>query len=376
MIRYFTILIILVFVNNINAQEDSKSKSDNRLIEFPDVEGFKTLVCDFHQHSVFSDGNVWPSIRVQEAIKDGVDAISITEHLEYQPHKSDIPHPDRNRAFQIASEYAKNKDLLVISGSEITRSMPPGHSNAIFVTDSNKLLNDDAMTVFKEARNQNAFVFWNHPNWIPQFNDAIAKLTDMHRTLIKEQLLHGIEVVNESTYSEEALQIALDNDFAIMGTSDIHGLIDWEFEIHEGGHRPVTLVFAKEKTKESIKEALFDNRTAVYFNNLLIGREQHLLPLINASINITSAKYSGKSIVLEITIENNSDVDFLLKNQTQYSFHEHSDVITISANETTTLSIKTLKRLESLDLSFEVLNAIIAPKTNAELTFQIQIKSK
>jgi histidinol phosphatase-like PHP family hydrolase len=376
MIRYFTILIILVFVNNINAQEDSKSKSDNRLIEFPDVEGFKTLVCDFHQHSVFSDGNVWPSIRVQEAIKDGVDAISITEHLEYQPHKSDIPHPDRNRAFQIASEYAKNKDLLVISGSEITRSMPPGHSNAIFVTDSNKLLNDDAMTVFKEARNQNAFVFWNHPNWIPQFNDAIAKLTDMHRTLIKEQLLHGIEVVNESTYSEEALQIALDNDLAIMGTSDIHGLIDWEFEIHEGGHRPVTLVFAKEKTKESIKEALFDNRTAVYFNNLLIGREQHLLPLINASINITSAKYSGKSIVLEITIENNSDVDFLLKNQTQYSFHEHSDVITISANETTTLSIKTLKRLESLDLSFEVLNAIIAPKTNAELTFQIQIKSK
>jgi len=30
-------------------------------------------------------------------------------------------------------------------------------------------------------------------------------------------------------YAEEALQIALDNNLTILGTSDIHGVTDWEF---------------------------------------------------------------------------------------------------------------------------------------------------
>jgi histidinol phosphatase-like PHP family hydrolase len=51
-----------------------------------------TLVVDLHTHSVFSDGHVWPSVRVGEAIADGLDAVAITEHLEWQPHLDDIPH--------------------------------------------------------------------------------------------------------------------------------------------------------------------------------------------------------------------------------------------------------------------------------------------
>lgn len=70
----------------------------NRPIQFPDIPGYQTLKCDFHQHTVFSNGSVWPNIRVQEAVKDGLDAISITDHLEYQPHEDDIPHPDLNRS--------------------------------------------------------------------------------------------------------------------------------------------------------------------------------------------------------------------------------------------------------------------------------------
>ncbi|MEM9885126.1 MAG: hypothetical protein AAF849_04475 [Bacteroidota bacterium] len=48
----------------------------------------------------------------------------------------------------------------------------------------------------------------------------------MHEKLIQEKLLHGIEVANDVTYSQEALQIALDHDLTIMGTSDIHDLVD------------------------------------------------------------------------------------------------------------------------------------------------------
>lgn len=371
--KYHILISILLVSSLITAQELLHSHLSNRKIEFPDIPGYKTLACDFHQHTVFSDGSVWPNIRVQEALKDGLDAISITEHLEYQPHKDDIPHNDRNRAHDIAIKATKNHDLIVIRGSEITRNMPPGHSNAIFIKDANKLLLDDPIAVFKEANNQEAFVFWNHPNWTSQVKDGIAKLTPIHKQLIANKMLHGIEVVNEDTYSDEALQIALDNDLTIIGTSDIHGLIDWFYEVPEGGHRPVTLVFAEEKTESSIKKALFEKRTVVYFNNLLIGRKAFLVPLINASLKVTEVNYIGDLSVLSVTIKNTSDVDYILKNKSDYSFHKNSDVITLKANSAKTIEVKTLVKLSSVTLNFEVLNAILAPRTNPEITIELEV---
>ena len=72
---------------------------------------------DLHTHSVFSDGHVWATIRVSEALRDGLDGLAITEHLEFQPHLADIPHPDRNRAYEEAL-FAKRtivwwKDVLI-----------------------------------------------------------------------------------------------------------------------------------------------------------------------------------------------------------------------------------------------------------------------
>lgn len=358
--RRLLCLIPFLIVLNTSAQQPH-SHALGRKIQFPDVPGYKTLKCDLHQHTVFSDGSVWPDIRVMEALMDGLDAISLTEHLEYQPHKSDLPHPDRNRSYEIALKEAKSHDLLIIRGSEITRRMPPGHSNAVFITDANKLLIDDSIAVFREAKKQGAFVFWNHPNWVSQRRDGIATLTDMHRVLIKEKLLDGIEVVNDQTYSDEALQIALDNNLTIMGTSDIHGLIDWDFKVPKGGHRPITLVFATAKTEDGIKEGLMNRRTVVFYNNLLIGREEQLVPLINASISIKSAKYIGRSDVLEIVFSNLSSVDFTLQNKSGYTFHNSSDLVTVKPGEENTLQVKTLKRLETVELAFEVLNGVTAP---------------
>ena len=44
----------------------------------PDVPGFKALKADFHLHTVFSDGNVWPTVHVQEAWRDGLDVVALT----------------------------------------------------------------------------------------------------------------------------------------------------------------------------------------------------------------------------------------------------------------------------------------------------------
>ncbi len=375
--KYFLALFFSCSAMGLMAQAPHPHTHD-RSIHFPDINsggmaGYRTLVCDFHQHTVFSDGSVWPDIRVQEAVRDSLDAISLTEHLEYQPHKDDLPHPDRNRSNAIAQQAAKAHDLIVVNGSEITREMPPGHNNALFITDANKLVVDDPYKAFEAAQQQGAFVFWNHPNWVAQTKDGIAKLTDMHRQLIAKKQLHGIEVVNESTYSDEALQIALDNGLTLMGTSDIHGLIDWQFRIAEGGHRPVTLVFAKERSAEAIKEALFDRRTAVWFDNMLIAREREMMPLLAASIKVEKAGYIGPSSVCEVLLRNDSDAEFILFNTSEYTLHEHGELLVLNPNGTTKIQVKTREQLPLFNLSFDVLNCVTAPKRHPQLQLSVKL---
>ncbi|MGB5378434.1 MAG: hypothetical protein WBN26_10660, partial [Muriicola sp.] len=98
---------ILVFGLHLNIWAQNHQHAASHALTYPDIPGFITLKTDLHQHTVFSDGEVWPSIRVMEALRENLDAISLTEHLEYQPHKADIPHPDRNRSYQLAREEAK-----------------------------------------------------------------------------------------------------------------------------------------------------------------------------------------------------------------------------------------------------------------------------
>jgi hypothetical protein len=364
--------LILLALLGLSLPADTRAQVSptDRLVEFPDVPGYLTLKCDFHLHTVFSDGAVWPDIRVQEALRDGLDAIALTDHLEYQPHEDDIPHPDRNRSYQIAVESAGAEGLIIINGSEVTRDMPPGHANAILVHDANRLLLDEPVSVFREAKRQGAFIFWNHPNWIAQRPDGMATLTDLHRWLIDEGLLDGIEVVNDLTYSEEALAIALEHDLTIIGTSDIHGLVDWQYDVPYGGHRPVTLVFATERSAAGIQDALEARRTVVWFDNLLIGATDNVVPLIHASLTVTRAEYLDDTSVLRISIENRSDVEYLLENRTKYSFHATSDLVTIKPHETTRLEIKTVDAPSLLLLRFEVLNALTGPGTHPEIVLE------
>jgi hypothetical protein len=340
-------------------------------IEFPDLPDYQTLVCDFHQHTVFSDGRVWPSLRVEEALRDGLDAISITDHLEYQPHAADIPHPDRNRGYAIASQAAAKHPILVVPGAEVTRDLPPGHCNAIFIDDANKLLVTEPLDAFREAKRQGAFVFWNHPSWLKQKPDGIAQLTPLHEQLLAEGLIQGIEVVGEHDYSDESLQIALDRNLTIMGNSDIHGLIAWSHDETEDGHRPVTLVFARDKTPEALKEALLARRTAVWFKNTLIGRAEWIDPLLAASLRATSPGYGEKDSVLQVVLSNRSDADFILRNLGPYRLHRDIDVFEVKAHTEKTILVKTVERRPTTELRFQVLNAVTAPETHPTMTFKI-----
>ena len=342
-------------------------------MEYPDVPGYQTIITDLHQHTVFSDGSVWPDIRVMEALREGMDAVSLTEHLEYQPHAADIPHPDRNRSYEIALGEAADHDLMIIRGSEITRQAPIGHSNAVFITDANELLSDKAEVSFAQAKKQGAFVFWNHPAWYAQQPQGNPVLSDFQQARIAAGELHGIEVINTTDYSEEALAIALEQGLTIMGTSDIHGLIDWDYT-EKGNHRPVTLAFARERTPESLKQALFEGRTVAVYNSLLVGREAYLLPLLHASLEVVSSSYIPDTEILKVELRNRTSSDLLFENAMEYTFYSSSPVFEIPAGGTYTLNIKTLEKKEAVTLRLRALGAYTAPKMHPVVEWEVSAR--
>ena len=367
-IIFLAILWTSSFSLTIQAQSDLGTEA-TRAIEFPDIPGYVTLKCDLHMHTVLSDGSVWANIRVSEALMDGLDAISITDHLEYQPKKKDIPHPDRNRGYELALESAKGTGLMVIPGAEITRSMPTGHFNAIFIKDANKLNQKDVLEVFREAKNQGAFVFWNHPHWTAQKPNGVAELTEMHQKLLAEGLFAGIEIYNESTYSDEALEIAHEHQLTILGNTDVHGPIDWEFDVSKGQHRPVTLVFASEKSIEAMQKAMEERKTAVWFKNTLVGDALYLSPLVEHSLEISR---TGEGPVPRVLIHNHSDADYLLENLSDYRLHNQAKVFVAKAHQTTPIQVKTVETLESFELRFRVLNAFSSPDTHPEIKLVVK----
>ncbi|MBI9034151.1 MAG: histidinol-phosphatase [Bacteroidales bacterium] len=273
------LLSFLLSVFCLNAQDLSRKN-----IKIPDIPGYITLKCDFHIHTVFSDGLVWPTVRVEEAWREGLDAIAITEHIEYRPNIEDIP-GDHNRSYDIAKPFADEKGIILVKAAEITRGMPPGHLNALFINDANKLDQEDFMTVMEETARQDAFVFWNHPGWKAQQPDTMNWF-DVHTQLLEKGWLHGIEIVNFHEYYPQAINWCIDKKLTMIANSDIHDPVKMEYDYANGDRRPLTLVFAKDRSEKAIKEALKTRMTALLFDDLIIGEEQILKDLFHSCVEI------------------------------------------------------------------------------------------
>jgi hypothetical protein len=268
-------------------------------IRIPDINGYKTLKCDFHVHTVFSDGKVWPDQRVKEAWNEGLDVIAITDHLEYRSNK-EILISDHNKSFEIAKKQGDAIGMLVVKGAEITRQKPLGHLNALFIKDANKLDVPDGNDAINEAVLQGAYVLWNHPGW----PDDVSTIYPVHRKLITENKIHGVEVFNGWEAYPKVIDWCNEFGLAPFSNSDIHYTSSNLYR--EKAMRPMTLVFAKEYTEESLKEALFSGRTVAFYNHVLSGKEEFLKAIIKASLS-TRVINQEKGTV-EIT--NHSDIVF------------------------------------------------------------------
>lgn len=272
-------------------------------ISIPNFDQYQTLKCDFHIHTIFSDGNVWPTMRVSEAWQEGLDAIAITDHIEYRPHKN-VVLGDLNESFKIAKKYGDGIGFFVIQGTEITRKKPLGHLNALFINDANVMDVDDPLVAIEKALEQGAFIQWNHPGW----PDDKSTLYPVHDELLKAGKIHAVEVLNYMEYYPVAFDWCNQYGIAPMANTDIHDLISSTYGWGKGKMRPMTLVFATERSEKGIKEALFARRTAALFDGKLVGKEEYLMKLVQASLKIR--RINGSTI--EVT--NISDIPFEMTN--------------------------------------------------------------
>jgi predicted metal-dependent phosphoesterase TrpH len=244
-------------------------------LPMPDVPGYRTLKADLHTHTIFSDGDVWPPLRVWEAWRDGLDVLALTDHSDRSdanPRKRDI-REDLARPYAVARPVAEQLGIILIPGVEVGEGAI--HCNILFLSDPNELRKLTLLDALRRAHAQKAFAFWNHPGWKrpTEWSPLIGQAYD-------ESLIQGIELVNGSTFYPETLGWAVERNLTMLANSDIHGLTRGRRD------RPVTLIFASTADLAGVREALFSRRTAAWLGSEIWGGETFLLGLWNGAVKV------------------------------------------------------------------------------------------
>jgi hypothetical protein len=302
---------------------------------------------------------------VEEAWREGLDVIAFSDHIEYTPHEDDV-RIKFGRAYEIAKPYADIYNLIIIQAGEITREMPPGHFNCLFLKDVSALNTPDFWDAINKAVEQKAFIIWNHPGWL--MKDEIPVWYNEHTRLYNEGHMNGMEIVNERSFYPLALQWCVEKNITMLGNTDIHSPTGMYYDLSRNDQRTMTLVFAVSRTEEAVKEALLSGRTVVYTDDMLIGKPEFLRAIFQNSVNIkvrdTDFKKAGTYYV---QVANNSEVPFALVSTEQPENLEYPQEITLWPERTIIMELKagimSVRDPDGIRLPFVVKNLLINKDT-------------
>jgi hypothetical protein len=370
--------------------------------KIPDIPGYMTLKGDFHIHTCFSDGAVWPVTRVDEADYDGLDFISMTDHMEthHQHMVKDFgAKVDRNSSYEMASKAAKKYGILVIHGAELTRGLRifPGHFNTHFISDAEPIVaaaeahNDkygkdetkqEEMAIragLKEARAQNAFVTWNHPDWEQQARNETL-WWPIHTELLDGGLIQGIEIYNDYIgYDADAFHWAIQKNLTITTGTDAHKPMFQMVDYEKGDYRPMTLVFARERSLDGIREAVDNRRTVAVADGCVYGREELVRQLFDACIQISDIKYSEKKVSFTIRNISTIPVDLVkAPGSENLTYPRHYN---INAEETGSIGVNGPDSrkpigINEFDVHFKVTNWLVDADTPLEVSYHFSLPAK
>ena len=304
----------------------------------PAIDGYTPYKADLHTHTIFSDGHLSMESRIREAWKDGIDVMAVTEHLEHRPHERDLVKymeggyiakgtkaqantfvsknfPEKgaikvnlNFPVELATKIAKDYDLTIIPGIEITRK-PDGvytHLNALFTKDNNTIYDPDPMQSTRNAKAQGALIMHNHPGWLR----TDMKPSKFDKAIYKEGLVDGIEIMNGVEFYPKAITRAQKMNFFVSANTDAHHPTAERYAEY-GEHRNMTIIFAKDKSLESLREALEARRTLACSFGVLAGDEALLRKVAEASLTVRRMSDDAKGRK-RIIVTNNSSIRWII----------------------------------------------------------------
>ena len=287
----------------------SPCANNPRRIDIPDIDGYTTLKVDLHMHTVFSDGDVSPRQRVQEAFIEGLDAIAITDH---QPAFGKPEGWDYDQAYPLALKEAAARDILLIKGMEVSHNQTDiGQLNIPFIKDCNAYKipmtfgQKETHEALVQAQAEGAWVTGNHPGW----PDENSELSQFWIDEIEAGRIQGMEVFNSYEFYPLAIDHIRRYGLAFIGASDQHRAMNFDYDLGRV-MRPMTFVFAEERSVEAIHEALKARRSVAYANNMLAGDAKWLLKLFKSSLKIEKIEDRGTNV--RVRIFNQSDIDYFL----------------------------------------------------------------
>lgn len=314
----------------------TQNKELRREIIVPQVRGLNVYKADLHLHTIFSDAHVTPEYRVQEAWLDGLDVIAITEHTEYRdyeqkmidflsgylpagtkavntnlldkgPEKGSIQ-ADLNLPIRLAEKTAERYGIVVVSGMEISRTPETiGHYNALFTKDNNTIYHPDCYESFRRAKAQGALIVHNHPGW----RRPSMEIGPFEQKAYDEGLIDGIETFNSADLYPQAIDRAKKYGFFMVGATDAHISVARDY-LMRTPIRNMTLIFAKDKSQESLRQALLDGNAIAYGWGTLSGEEALLKDLFKASVQTRVERTDAKG-TRTVAITNMTSIGYTLR---------------------------------------------------------------
>ncbi len=338
-----TALLATLVIFNADAQQEvvhthrTCNENYNRRTEIilPQVKGFNIYKADFHIHTSYSDARVNPAGRVDEAWRDGLDVIAITDHYEGRRYEKSIlkvhaPYNKDGKPHQYQSAFKANGikadfnaihqeavtrrdamgyDLLLIKGCEMARdSKTHGHFNCLFLDDINSLYAFDLKEALEKVHKQGGIITHNHPGW----NRDTSDMTPFHHEVYDAGLIDGVEVANGYSFYPPVVRRCVERKLFMVGCSDVHGITAHKYG-DCGVYRTMTLIFAKENTESAIREALLKRRTLAYSGGDLIGEEMWLNAFLNAAVDCRFVSANEKSDTHTYILTNKSSITYRLR---------------------------------------------------------------
>lgn len=246
--------------------------------DFPSVGPYVVLRADFHMHTIHSDGKLTSRERVEESKRRGYDVIAITDHGKVEAYRPAKMVGDQIGVLVIRGHETgmAGKEHYVVIGVDDTYVPKDSHRWSENRGDKTVFYQDE----MKNVAAHGGIIIWAHPH---------VGLREPTIWGARQGIIKGLELKNDvvgdgwntekshgTSWYPFAFDWAMQYDLAVLACTDAHG--------SRLDNPATTLVFATERTRQGVIDAIAARRTVAMFDGMLWGRKEMLSALMDSMV--------------------------------------------------------------------------------------------